>query len=394
MNRPIPRLSQLIRKKPFPVPPRGPPLPPDILIDEEISPSYNSKSFYPAKPGEVLADRYQTVVKVGWGVSLTVWLARDLQAHIDEPESIMALKITNNTDSAGREREVEEHIAKADPSHRGRSLMRTFLDAFEVQAPAGSHACLVYPAMREPLSRTVHTDLKLENIMNLFEDPTVHADFMDFQLANPMASKTDSTGRTVYQSCSDFGPLKNLRSIPQLVDFGLALRLEEDNDWGVYPIQADHYQAPELWKIIEGKQLFRHIHDQEGRYDAKLHIAETIALLGPPPPQIIQRYHYMQEYLWPEPARREYGRLCQTADEYFDGPFFHNNDIGRFLYPDLIPDRKLGDTVSFLEGEERESFLHLVKRMLVWHPDVRKTAGQLAEHPFLQPKQQRDDPDR
>jgi hypothetical protein len=40
---------------------------------------YTIPSTYPAKPGEVLADRYQTLVKVGWGVSSTVWLARDLQ---------------------------------------------------------------------------------------------------------------------------------------------------------------------------------------------------------------------------------------------------------------------------------------------------------------------------
>ena len=66
-------------KKPFPMPSPGPPLPPGILVDEEISPVYDSKYFYPVKPGEVLADRYQTLVKVGWGVSSTVWLARDLQ---------------------------------------------------------------------------------------------------------------------------------------------------------------------------------------------------------------------------------------------------------------------------------------------------------------------------
>jgi hypothetical protein len=32
---------------------------------------------------------------------------------------------------------------------------------------------------------------------------------------------------------------------------------------------------------------------------------------------------------------------------------------------------KLGDTVSFLEGEEREAFLDLAKQMLVWHPNIR-----------------------
>lgn len=89
-------------------------------------------------------------------------------------------------------------------------------------------------------------DLKLENIMVSFEDPTVLADFIDSQLKTPMAFKFDATGRPVYQSCNDFGPLKSLRSIPQLVDFGLATRLEEDDDWGLWPIQPDHYRAPEV----------------------------------------------------------------------------------------------------------------------------------------------------
>lgn len=61
-------------------------------------------------------------------------------------------------------------------------------------------------------------DLKLENIMVSFEDSTVLADFMDSQLEKLMAFKIDSMGRPVYQSCNDFGPLKSLRSIPQLVD--------------------------------------------------------------------------------------------------------------------------------------------------------------------------------
>lgn len=156
--------------------------------------------------------------------------------------------------------------------------------------------------------------------------------------------------------------------------------------------------------MIEGKELFRHIYDQQGRYDAKLYIAEMIALLGPPPPEVIQRYQYMREYSWPEPVRREDDRVYETEEEYFYGPFFDNNSItrlsisnelssdslnilGRFPYKDLIPDRKLVDTVSFLEGEEREAFLDLAKGMLVWHPDTRKTAGELARHPFLQSKQ-------
>lgn len=61
------------------------------------------------------------------------------------------------------------------------------------------------------------------------------------------------------------------------------------------------------------------------------------------------------------------------------------NILDRFLYEELIPDWKLSDTVSFLDGEEREAFLDLAKGMLVWQ-DVRKASGNMAGHPFLQPK--------
>ena len=65
----------------------------------------------------------------------------------------MALKIANyNAISAGHEREVEDHISTANPSHPGRPLTRTFLDSFEVKVSAGQHSCLVYSPMREPLS--------------------------------------------------------------------------------------------------------------------------------------------------------------------------------------------------------------------------------------------------
>lgn len=95
--------------------------------------------------------------------------------------------------------------------------------------------------------------------------------------------------------------------------------------------------------MIEGKELFRHIHDQQGRYDAKLHMAEMIGLLGPPPQEVMHRYQYLRDYSLPEPVRREDGTVCKTAEEYFGGPFFdkkgksltsHLEQIGPNL-PDL-----------------------------------------------------------
>ncbi|KKZ65630.1 hypothetical protein EMCG_08537 [[Emmonsia] crescens] len=432
-----------LHRKPLPVPSPGPLLPQGEVVDEEICPGYNSKNFYPAKPGQVLANRYQILVKVGWGVSSTVWFARDMRGHRWESESLVALKIANartDTDDAD-EWQMEEHIAKANPSHRGRPIFRTSSECFEVTSSGGKHLCLAYEPMREPIwlfqrrfkngtiplplvktyillllagldylhteCKVVHTDLKLDNIMVTFEDPAVVGDFMNSQLDNqPMQYKIDSTGRPVYRCHNDFGPLRKLGNIPKIVDFGSSIRLDAQDDWGVYPIEPDHYRAPEvilgcgwrmsadiwnfgvlLWDIIQGKTLFRQIHDTRGQYDAKAHIAEMIALLGPPPPELLARSHSMRGYKWPEPAKREDGKMCESAEQYFAGPFFDKD--GNFLHPELIPDRKLADTIPsppLLEEKDRENFLSFVQMMLVWQPEERKTARELMEHPFLRLK--------
>jgi hypothetical protein len=59
--------------------------------------------------------------------------------------------------------------------------------------------------------------------------------------------------------------------------------------------------------------------------------------------------------------------------------------VGAFLYPALIPTKlSLEDTISSLEGEEKRDFLDfVVKNMLCWVPEHRKTAKELLEHPWL-----------
>ncbi|EGC48798.1 conserved hypothetical protein [Histoplasma capsulatum var. duboisii H88] len=62
----------------------------------------------------------------------------------------------------------------------------------------------------------------------------------------------------------------------------------------------------------------------------------------------------------------------------------HFFDEGKFLYDDLIPTRKRGDTVPSLGTGEREAFLSFIKQMLTELPEERKTARELMEHPFPQ----------
>ena len=57
--------------------------------------------------------------------------------------------------------------------------------------------------------------------------------------------------------------------------------------------------------------------------------------------------------------------------------------VGKFLHDNLIPTRKLEDTIPSLPTVEREAFLSFVRQMLAWLPEERKTARELMDHPFL-----------
>ncbi|EER37654.1 serine/threonine protein kinase [Histoplasma capsulatum H143] len=50
-------------------------------IEEETLPTYKAEKYYPTRIGEIFNDRYQIVGKLGYGVTSTVWLCRDL--HLD-----------------------------------------------------------------------------------------------------------------------------------------------------------------------------------------------------------------------------------------------------------------------------------------------------------------------
>lgn len=57
-------------------------LPLDLPIEGEKKQNYDPKQFYPVKLGEIFHDRYQVVVKVGFGGHSTVWLARNLHRYV------------------------------------------------------------------------------------------------------------------------------------------------------------------------------------------------------------------------------------------------------------------------------------------------------------------------
>ncbi|KAJ5627156.1 hypothetical protein N7528_004583, partial [Penicillium herquei] len=404
-------------------------LPQHERIDEEKIPRYNPWVYYPAKQGQVLGDKYQLVLKIGFGRNSTVWFARDLNRFEQQPESIVAIKITNLNlfVKAIEEKKLENYLLLKNPRHPGHLKVRHCLDAVDVVGPRGVHRCLVYEPMREPMSLTQHhfvdclfpyhvaktyiralltgldylhsecnvvhgnltslSDLKLDNILMDFENDNILPYIMERQ--TKMKFKVDATGRTVYVSHGNYGAIvpKDFHNMmPKIANFGDGIRMKQARagvptiPLGIYPIQPMQYRAPE---VILGcrESLFQKAEDKHGQYDAKAHLGEMIALLGPPPTELILKSKLMANNLWPKPVRGVNGKVFHTAEEFFGGPFF--DEEGKFLYGGLVPARTLEESVPFIPKSEREDFLSFVSEMLAWLPEERSSASELLEHPFL-----------
>lgn len=146
--------------------------------------------------------------------------------------------------------------------------------------------------------------------------------------------------------------------------------------------------------------MFNGIFDAHRHYDARVHIAQMISLLGPPPKELIARERQYRDLDFEGAVPNPKGEMAKTVCEYWGGPFFDENGNdpykkfrltiltrflqGEFMYKDLIrTDMTLESTVTALEGKEKDLFLDFARCMLEWLPEKRKTAAQLLEHPFI-----------
>ncbi|PYH34417.1 putative protein kinase [Aspergillus neoniger CBS 115656] len=385
-------------------------LPAAELIEEECTPRYKPDHYYPVRLYDILNDRYQITAKLGWGTSSTVWLARDLNQWRWCSARYVAVKIKANNyatkEDAEREFRITENITRANPRHVGRNFVSTLLDSFNLPSPHGTHVCMVFDPLCEPLwmlrrrfqgdvlpldvlkpvaklileglgylhseCQVVHTDLKSDNVLMALRDHSILDRVSQDEVKEPLPQK-QLDDRTTYLSRNHFGVEANSLGRPVITDFGLAV---EGSQTHYHPIQPDSFRAPEVilgagWKysadiwnlgallveLAHGSGPFDGPDSKHSTFTEEAHLARIISVLGPPPVDMLHEAKY--------------------ASRYFDTE-------GKFKHPGLILESGgLDKTLHDVEGDDKQAFINVISRMLRWKGDERDTVQGLLSDPWF-----------
>ncbi|PGH07918.1 CMGC/SRPK protein kinase [Helicocarpus griseus UAMH5409] len=363
---------------------------PSLEIEEETLPTYEPEKYYPVKLGEVLCNRYQILAKLGYGVTSTVWFGRDLGV-----QKYVVLKLYVTGHRRNHELRVYERMNSVQTNHPGTRFIRKLFDHFSVEGPHGLHTCLVLeplgisasdlmkyipgqamtledlkPCIRQllivldflhSLSQVVHTgDLQLKNLLLPTPEQKALLDFEERE-SEALPARKLLKDRTIY-TCSRF-PLSN--GIPLLSDFGEARFGDEEHNEDIMP---NVYRAPEVilkmnwdykvdiwsvamvaWDIVSPHTLFDG-KNRDGIFDDRVHLAELVALIGPPPPEF-----------------REMSKLSSI--------FWDEDGNWKELAP--VPDITLESLAANISGEDKDGFLRWLRAALKWNPEDRPTATEL-----------------
>ncbi|KAK7993138.1 protein kinase [Apiospora marii] len=336
-------------------------LPADKPIQEERLSSYDPNDFYPVRLGEILGGRnnvYQTV-------------------------KVCVLGCEESDEVA-----ISDHITSIESGHIGKQRLRLVLDRFQITGSHGPHQCLVFAPLgptlddiRESLKPStlqkeviqfgmyavlhgldflhqagvVHTDLSLGNILLGLTDDELLSEIEEAEQNTPSQRKI-LPGRTVYPPWR----ISTGSTWPVITDFGVA-RLGEPGQKYRGDVMPGDYRAPEvildmewdskidiwgfgclIWELLEGRPLFRG--ETNNKLDNERHLAEMVSVMGPPPKTLLER-----------------SEKCQ---KYWDW-------------------ESLETLETKLEGEDKEQFLALARKILRWLPDERPSADGLYFDDFL-----------
>ncbi|KAI1028157.1 hypothetical protein LB504_012448 [Fusarium proliferatum] len=335
-----------------------------VLVEEERLPFYRREDYYPVCIGQVIHETYQVVAKLGYGMSLTVWLSRDLSLNLVHAgrQHVREVRVTFKVSGPYGEHEVFVM------SPLGMSL-RTLQ---ELQQDNVFQQSLVTSALDQTLlglnylhdADVIHTD----NLLVALADDSILSTVEDNELYRPSARKfVDET--VIHVSQYMLGGAGALT----ICDLGQA-RIGKVHRGNAMPLQ---YRAPELilgmtwgnsvdvwsvgllaWDLLPKKGIFR-VYDESGELNDAHHLAAMTALLGPPPDVFLRRSDKTRKY-W--------------------------NDKGRWHGPVSLPEGGLKSLETNLSGEDRDQFLDFLAGVLTWLPKDRLNSAEAYFHPWLRGK--------
>jgi serine/threonine-protein kinase SRPK3 len=133
----------------------------------------------------------------------------------------------------------------------------------------------------------------------------------------------------------------------------------------------------QIWDIFESESLFTG-HDPELRtYRSRAHLAEMISLLGPPPLSLLAQGKLSHKFFSDE------GKPPFVSGE-FQCPLTMSDFLGDFCTEISSQDRiPLEERETTLEGQDKASFLRLIRKMLQWEPGKRSSAKELQEDEWI-----------
>ncbi|KUM55368.1 hypothetical protein ACN42_g11924 [Penicillium freii] len=377
-------------------------LPADEKIEEEQMEAVLGENCYlPVDIGDILLSRYQVVGKLGWGITSTVWLVRDLEMN-----DYMTLKIFSHDMLADEESTFYDKIKQGNQQHLGSDRVRTKITEFELtRLEIFKHLAILQEPLGESLldiqnrsvderldklsiqsviyqmllaldymhteCNLIHGDIKGDNIFQEIGDKTRLDRYVQAEIEHPSARKIEF-GYTTYRS-RPLEPASQLGKI-QLGDLGSAH--PGDAPRNGQPFQPPFYRAPEVmlekewnypadiwnlgiwaWGAFEGSRLFP-LEGSNDAYSTVKHLAYITGLLGPPPPDFIE----------PDTISAKY--FDKDGNWIVEGCEVHTTSFE--------------DLEKRLEEKDKEMFLDLMKGMITWRPEDRKTPRELIEHPWLQ----------
>lgn len=80
-----------------------------------------------------------------------------------------------------------------------------------------------------------------------------------------------------------------------------------------------------MWNLLEDTSLFGCPAGKDGEYNAHVHLAQMVSLLGHPPPAVIERERMCRDHRLQRPVIGRDGNECFNMNEYWGGPFFDEN---------------------------------------------------------------------